>query len=488
MTRYVKSSSILLVLMLVLGMVLAACGQQGVQQTVEDAVGEISTTATAVNVTEDDVEDAVATGTTLVPDGDEATTEPTGAMATPTMGEDTGMETPGATVTTTSGNTGAVGSGDTSKGTATIISSLPLTGSSLGQTQTIVNGMEMAIEDFGGAAGGYKIEFVSLDDATAAAGKWTAEAETANANRAVRENATVYLGTYNSGAAAFSIPILNKAGIPMISPANTAPELTKQGFDDQTLNSLYPGGQRNYFRVVPADDLQGAAGANYAQELGVKRVFVLHDQEVYGKGIAQVFRSTAEENGIEVVSFEGIDPKAGSYQSLMNRIANEDVDMVYFGGLTQTNGGQLLKDLRAVADPEEIAWMGPDGTFEEAFIEAAGAENAEGAYATFSGGPYDQLQGRGAEFYTNYKERYGSEPEAYAIFGYDAMLVALQAIEKAGSNDPAKVLAALRNLGEVEGALGAYTFDENGDTSLTTMNVYQVRDGEWQWVKSLSAE
>src|SRR6185437_8641885 len=103
-----------------------------------------------------------------------------------------------------------------------IVSSLPRTGSAKAQTDTIVNGIKIALAESDYKAGDFEIVYADWDDATAGAGQWTAEAETANAARAVRDpDVMVYIGTYNSGAAKISMPILNKAHLLMISPANT---------------------------------------------------------------------------------------------------------------------------------------------------------------------------------------------------------------------------------------------------------------------------
>ena len=114
-----------------------------------------------------------------------------------------------------------------------IVSSMPRTGSAKAQTDTIVNGIKIALEEAGHKVGDFEIVYADWDDATAGAGQWTAEAETANATRAVHDpDVMVYIGTYNSGAAKISMPILNKAHLLMVSPANTWPGLTKPGKGD----------------------------------------------------------------------------------------------------------------------------------------------------------------------------------------------------------------------------------------------------------------
>ncbi len=465
MVRQSKKHSMLMILMLVMGMVLAACGAQDAQTAVVSGATEA---APVVNT-------AVTIGQT--------------AVATPAA-----VETIGAPMETATGTGAGAGAGttgednSTDKGELIIYASLPLSGPSRGQTVSTVNGMKLALEQSGGAAGGYKVRFQALDDSTAAAQKWTPEQESANAQRAIRDKATVYLGTFNSGAAAVSIPILNAAGIPMISPANTAIDLTKKGAEPKLLASLYTKGERNYFRVVPNDAIQGPAGAVYAKELGATKVYILHDQETYGLGIARAFQGKAKEIGLEEVGFEGIDAKAGSFASVMQKVVDSGADFVYFGGLTDTKGPQLVKDLREIEpDPEAIKFLGPDGILDSGFIEAGG-EATEGTYGTVATTPIEKLKGPGAEFVEAYQEAYGAKPEAYAIFGYDAMGVALAAIDKAGSKDPKDVLAALKNLGEYSGALGTFSFDKDGDTTLRQMNAYQVKNGEWTWVKELTVE
>ena len=154
------------------------------------------------------------------------------------------------------------GGGGASKGEIEIWSSLPRQGSSKAQTDTIVNAINMAIEEKGGVVGGYTIKYVDKDDSTAAAGKWDEATEIKNANDAVANDKLVaYIGTFNSGAAKLSIPILCGKGIVMISPANTGVGLTKP-FEEGEPDKYYPNGcKKNYTRVIPNDSLQGNAGA-----------------------------------------------------------------------------------------------------------------------------------------------------------------------------------------------------------------------------------
>jgi len=372
-------------------------------------------------------------------------------------------------------------------GVIKIVSSMPRTGSAKAQTDTIVNGIRLALEEVDNRVGDFKIVYADLDDATAAAGQWTAEKETSNAKRAARDpDVMVYIGTYNSGAAKIAMPILNRAGLLMISPANTATGLTKPGKGDRGEPEMYrPTGKPNYVRVVPADDLQGSLSAIWAKELGARRVYVLDDNEVYGKGIATTFADTCQDLGLEVLGQESIDAKAQEFKSLMTAIRETRPDLIYFGGTTQSKGGQVAKDM--VAAGLDCKIMVPDACFEEALIESAGAENLNNrCYATFGGLPPDALTGRGKEFVEKYRIRFKTTPEAYAIYGYEAAKVALTAIQKAGVKDRAAIVAACLAIRDFDqGALGTWSFDENGDTSLTTISGSIVRDGKFHFVKQL---
>ena len=368
-----------------------------------------------------------------------------------------------------------------------IVSSLPRTGSAKAQTDTIVNGIRLAMDEAGYKAGGFDIMYADWDDATAGAGQWTAEAETANAVRAVQDpDVMVYIGTYNSGASKISMPILNKAHLLMISPANTWPGLTKPEKGDPGEPDIYrPTGTVNYTRLVPTDDLQGPLGAVWAKELGVRRVYVLDDNEVYGKGIATLFVEACQDLGIEVLGHESIDSKAQEFKPLMATIKALKPDLIYFGGTTQSKGGQIAKDM--VAAGLDCKLMAPDACYENAFINSAGAENVnDRCYLTFGGLPPDQLEGPGKAFVEKYEQRFGKEPEGYAIYGYESAKAALEAIARAGVKNREAILKACLSIKDFnQGALGTWSFDENGDSTLRTISGNTVHNGKFEFVKLL---
>jgi branched-chain amino acid transport system substrate-binding protein len=382
-------------------------------------------------------------------------------------------------------------------GTLKIVSSLPMTGASLTQTQTMVNAMKLRLEQAGGKAcnGKYTVTYEAWDDASAALGKWDPAVETENANKAAADKTIVaYLGTFNSGAAALSIPILNGSGpLVMISPANTYPGLTKpgKGTADEP-DKYYPSGERNYTRVVAADDIQGAVGARFVKnELGASTVYILDDNELYGKGVADVFHTTADEIGLTVIAQESIDPKAADYKALMTKISTSNAggppDAIYVGMVVDNNAAQLLKDKIAIMGGQDVvAFVGPDGIQTQSFIDGAGADLAEGVYASVGGLPFDKLPAAAQQVKKDYDAKYGGDlNEPYAVYGYEAMNVALKAIEDvcAAGKDPTDrkaVRDAVFAIKDFNGVLGTWSFDANGDTSLSDMTIYLAKGGKFE--------
>lgn len=371
-----------------------------------------------------------------------------------------------------------------------IVSSLPRTGSAKAQTDTIVNGIKLALEEANYRVGDFDIVYADWDDATASAGQWTAEQEAANAKRAVRDkDVMAYIGPYNSGAAKISMPILNYGKVLTISPATTWPGLTKPGKGDPDEPDIYrPTGEVTFFRVVPPDDLQGPVGALWAKEMGVRKVYVLDDSEVYGKGIATLFAAKCRQLGIEVLGHETIDFKAQEFKSLMTKIRALGPDLVYFGGTTQSKGGQIAKDM--VSAGLRCKLMVPDACYEDAFIDSAGPENVNGrCYVTFGGLPPEELTGAGKEFVKRYQARYDSLPEAYAVYGYEAAKAVLESIRQAGKKDREAILNACRGLTDFDqGALGTWSFDKNGDSSLATISGNLIDNGKFNFVKQLEMD
>lgn len=376
------------------------------------------------------------------------------------------------------------GPSEASKGELEIWSSLPRQGSSKDVTDTIVNAINMAVDQRGDQVGGYRIVYKDLDDSTAAAGAWDAATEVRNANDAVASDKLVaYIGTFNVGAARLSIPILCLKGIVMVSPANTGIGLTKP-FQDGEPEKHYPDGcKKNYARVIPNDSVQGDAGARWASRLGLTTVHILDDTEAYGRTIADVFEERASGYGLQVLGRDKIDGQATDYRDLAGRLTAAKPELIYYGGISLNNASTLWQDLRGTLP--DVALMGPDGILDQEFVLGAGAA-AEGTYITTVPIPPDRLTGKGADFIAKYESTYpDSPPDPYTVYGFEAADVILTAIERASAKGP-KDIHALRSLvldevtsiRDYDGVLGTWSFDRDGDTTLKSVAGYVVRDGE----------
>lgn len=363
--------------------------------------------------------------------------------------------------------------------TLRIYTSLPL---QTRQGESIRKGIALALTQANWQAGGFTIELVAHTDSVES-GQWDADLEQANANEAVAGlNVIAYIGPFNSGAAEISIPITNRGGLAQISPGNTAPALTKFGFQPGRPGEFYPTGRRNYFRTCPTDDVQGAAGALWARQMGFTSVYVLDDGELYGSGIADLFEEKAADLGIQVRGRESIDKRAEDFGDVLRRVAQAQPDLVYFGGVTPNGAPLIVKQMREMG--VQATYMVPDGSVDSEFIDKAGPAS-EDVLATMVGIPPRALTGLGAEFYAAYVAEYGEDPEPFAQFGYDAARVVLAAIERTRANDRKAILDAIAATHGFPGTGGEFSFDRNGDTTLAAISGNRVVNGRFEFVQAL---
>jgi branched-chain amino acid transport system substrate-binding protein len=330
------------------------------------------------------------------------------------------------------------GGGTDNSGKTLIIGvDLPFQGSSADTSNATYNAMQLYLDSISSKAGKYTVKLQKYDDSTAAAGKWDQATCDSNATKHVANaDEVAVMGTYNSGCAIEEIPTLNQAPdgpLLMVSHANTNPGLTKT-WDPNTPAKYYPKGVRNYARVITTDDYQGTAAARFAkQNLNVTKCFVLDDNEIYGQGIAKAFADEATKQGITVVGTEAWDGKQPNYTALFEGIKAKSPDCIYFGGIYDNNGGQLIKDKVAVLGSNDaVKLLAPDGF--TGYPDEDKLPAAQGEYMTFAGLDQSQLSsgtGPAAKLLTSYQAKYGSAPpSSYVLYGVQALQVILSAIEK----------------------------------------------------------
>src|SRR5215216_1474621 len=385
-------------------------------------------------------------------------------------------------------------SGGAAGGDVSIYSSLPLQGASTAQTKPLVNGIKLALDQAGGKAGDYTVNYTSLDDSTAQAGEWDPGQTAADARKAASDPSTIYyIGEFNSGASEVSIPILNNAGIPQVSPANTYVGLTtdEAGSAPGEPDKYYPTGTRTYLRIVPRDSIQAAADLMAMKQAGCSKVAIANDKEAYGAGLADLLELEKGQFGVDITSNTGIDPKAANFRTYAQQVKNEGADCFFFAGIVSNGGVQLTKDVNTAVPDATI--FGGDGACtntytgeKEGGVPADVASLIQCTVATLDLTSYPG----GKDFLKAYEDKYGeANPDPYAIYGYEAMKLGLDTIKGLGAdgNDKQAVLDALFATKDRNSVLGKYGFDENGDTTLTSYGLYNVgSDGNPVFAKTLT--
>ncbi|MCS6835722.1 MAG: ABC transporter substrate-binding protein [Anaerolineae bacterium] len=339
-----------------------------------------------------------------------------------------------------------------------IASQSPLSGPQSVLGVSISRGVELAINQLSGPLTdmGFTVQYAPFDDEA------NPEKGVSNAQQIVNDSAIlVVIGHLNSSVAIPSSEVYNDFDLAMISPANTNPLITDRGLP--TVN-----------RVCGRDDLQGPTGAQFANSLGVTSVYILHDANAYGQGVAEFFRQEAENLGITVLGFEGTEEQA-NFDGVIQPILALNPDMVYFGG-DYSRTGIFINQARTAGF--EGIFMGPDGFDSSEFASLAG-DAGVGTYYTSVAGPAS-IYPNAAQYIEDYTAAYGEGPQPFSAQAYDATAIALKAIEaaamEAGGEVPtrAAVAAAIRATQDYEGLTGTITFDANGDPKIGLYYVLQV--------------
>jgi len=373
----------------------------------------------------------------------------------------------------------------TDAGEVTVYSSLPLQGPQRARSEDMIRGMRLALKEAGNKAGEFDVKFVSLDDSTAESRGWDSSAVIANATRAAAGvNAVIYIGELNSGASALSIPVLSGAMVPQISPSNTAVGLTtdESGADAGEPGKYYVGGFRNYVRLVPRDTIQGAALATLMKHDGCERAAIIHDLDLYGEGLAGNIRAAMQTQGLQRVLDEPFESREPTYhRTLARRLLLQRADCVVFSGDATIEAVRLFKAVGAALPHARL--YGSDGLADRAFTDVNRGGLPEPLAArvklTVAALGPEGFGAAGKTFFGRFRQEYPDHknPDPYAIYGYESMNLALDAIERAKSADRKDIVKALFDTKDRSSVIGRYSIDENGDTTLTDYGVFGIRDG-----------
>ena len=339
-------------------------------------------------------------------------------------------------------------------GTIKVATQGPLSGPQSQFGSTARNGAQLAVEQLAEQMG-LDVELVEFDDqATEAIGTSNA------ASIAADQDIMCVVGHINSGVALGALPTYRDANVIMISPANTNPRITED-FDDTA------------YRLVGRDDVQGVVAADFAQSEGLTNVYVLHDQTSYGEGLASVFRTHAQEIGLNVVDYVGTQ-ETSVFDAVLTPIQAANPDLVFFGGIYD-KAGPLLQQMRSRGI--QARFLGGDG-LDSSDLTRLGGEAAVGTnYVTVSGpaSAYPEA----AQFVEDYQAAYNAPGGYPALQAYDATRACLTAVVDAanaanGRPTREQVKAAMAEIEPFTGVTGPVEFNEEGDRDPAVYYIFEV--------------
>jgi branched-chain amino acid transport system substrate-binding protein len=343
----------------------------------------------------------------------------------------------------------------------------PMTGDNAQFGVDISQGAKIAVQDAGDLQG-YKFELVAQDDGG------TPEGGAAVANKLVADPTVVAIaGHIFSGATASAMPIYEKAGIPMMSPSATNPDLTK-------------GGSKVFNRVAFTDSAQGKFAAEYMYNvLGKKNIAVMHDGQAYGKGLADVVAARFKELGGTIVDEVAITPGETDYTAPLSSIAAKKPEILYYGGYVQE--AVVLVNQMGQSGLQDVPFFGCDGTYGADFI-SRGGKNAEGAYAVALIPPASDAV---KAFNDKYQAAYGKEAGSLSPYTWNAydsaatLIVAVKQVAIKGGDGSLYIprgalVNAVRTLKDYKGLSGTITCEATGECNSSGPIFYKVTGGEWK--------
>jgi branched-chain amino acid transport system substrate-binding protein len=361
----------------------------------------------------------------------------------------------------------------------TIYSSLPkrnAVGAEDTQTTNMERAMRLALKEVGGEAGGHTVRYVSLD-ATTAAGMSTTQRIEQNARRAAQdEDTAVYIGDRTSGASATSIPILSRAKIPQISPASTRVGLTVKDAtgDADEPDKYYPTHFRNFVRIIPNDIVQAAALMTLMRQDGCERLAMINDGGAYGAGLSN---NMALLQRPKRIFRQVVGPNATTYVStaLARSAHRQRADCFVYVGNNNPNTFDVFQTFATLLPRAKL--YGTDALAAVSFRDPT----VGGESAWWAGRVRLMVPPRDLARYDTFLRAYAKEypnaktPDPYAIYAYEAMRLALDAIGKSGPDTRKDIRDELFATKRRESVLGTYSIDDNGDTSLIDYDVARIR-------------
>ncbi len=319
--------------------------------------------------------------------------------------------------------------------------------------KTTLNGIQLAVDEINekGGVNGKKLVLVTKDTRSS-----PEQAQTVAKELATQDKVAVAIGSVESGQSIKAAPVFQEAGIPMVSPSSTNPEVTKQG--------------DCIFRVCYLDDFQGASCAAFAyKDLEFRKAAIIFAQDDdYSKGLADFFRKSFTALGGTIVEEAAFQGKASEFKDQVTKIAAANPDVifapVYYGSI-----GLIARDFRKQGVKAPL--LGGDGWESPQLIQLAG-ETLEGCYFGYHYDPEDsdpKVQG----YLKAYKAKFNTEPNSLSALGYDAVYTVVKAIELGGGDTSAQIKDGLTKIKDFHGVTGTYSIDSgrNAQKAITMLKI-----------------
>jgi branched-chain amino acid transport system substrate-binding protein len=377
------------------------------------------------------------------------------------------------------GGVGSSPAAETIGSQLTVYSGLPLQGPAGAISQQIVGGEKLALADAGGRVGRFTVSYVSLDDSNPKTGEWDPDVTSANAKAVAQDPTTIaYIGDYNSGATAISLPLINGAGILQVSPASPYVGLTSTldaGQDEP--ERFYPTGRRTFARIAAGDPVQAATQVAALRANGAKSVYVLADQDPFDVPLAQIVAGDARAAGIDVLGPDTLTIAPGAnFKGEVGKVAASGAQAVFLSATATAPAAQLFRELHGVAPRASL--LASAAMLNPIFTAALGS--AEGA--TSIGSPLLPARSyppSAQRVLRRYRQQLGEAATPYALNGYEAMSAVLAAIRAAGTRGDERqaVIARLLSMRDRRSVLGAYSMQPDGEATLSRYAIDRIEGG-----------
>ena len=324
------------------------------------------------------------------------------------------------------------------------------------------NGARMAIEELNQqniTIGGKKVKFelVAEDDAA------DPKQGTAAAQKLCDAKVNGVVGHLNSGTTIPASKIYNDCGIPQITPSATNPKYSQQGF-------------KTAFRLLANDNALGAGLALHAaNNLKLKKVAIIDDRTAYGQGVAEVFKKTALQRGMQVVDEQFTTDKATDFMAILTAIKSKQPDGVFYGGM-DPQAGPMLRQMEQLG-LSKVKFFGGDGICTAKLAElSAGAKTLDNVICAEGGASLEKMP-NGKAWKAKYDAKYPGQFQVYSPYVYDATMVLVDAMKRANSTDP-KVYGPKLFETNYTGVTAKVAFEPDGELKNPAMTLYVYKDGK----------